>query len=411
MVENLLYQCPVVVDLTDPMQLDQIINKANYLLASGIEPHELNSLEYRLISEMEDVSPMASVAVKLARSKRIVESISEPTTVSIVFAVYKEHNRIRTKEEHPHGEDFLVRKSSQLNWLFQGSNVSWNMIVVDDGCPERSGQIAQEIIEKNDLSDHVNVLFLQDAIDQKLPVVRGLSTPDDSRKGGSITYGMWHAARKCNFNNHVIVYTDADLSTHLGQLGLMLHPIINKGKNVAIGSRRESDSVVMKSSSRNDRGKLFIYLWKRLVPELDYIIDTQCGFKAFKCETVNNIIDDLIERKFAFDIELLLKSELLKEHSIDKVGIAWIDSEAASTTTDLQPYHSMLQAIAAMYRKYLPTNPESDSFATFIEELSENEFQQLLMQIPTGITDREPMDYAEYNDVLPDDLREAIGIN
>jgi hypothetical protein len=50
---------------------------------------------------------------------------------------------------------------------------------------------------------------------------------------------------------------------------------------VAIGSRREPDSVVVKQGTRNDRGKLFIYLWKRMVPVLGDIIDTQCGFKAF----------------------------------------------------------------------------------------------------------------------------------
>ena len=39
----------------------------------------------------------------------------------------------------------------------------------------------------------VTVAFLQDAIDQKLPVVKGLENTKQSRKGGAIHYGV-HSA-------------------------------------------------------------------------------------------------------------------------------------------------------------------------------------------------------------------------
>ena len=50
------------------------------------------------------------------------------------------------------------------------------------------------------------------------------------------------------------------------------------------------------------------------------------------------LVDEMIEKKFAFDIELLLRAELKKIDSISKVAIAWIDGDTASTTTDIQPY-------------------------------------------------------------------------
>ena len=115
------------------------------------------------------------------------------------------------------------------------------------------------------------------------------------------------------------------------------------------------------------------------------IIDTQCGFKAFDAHALPNILEDLIEMKFAFDIELLLKTALIRERGITKVGIAWIDSEEASTTTDIQPYLPMLKSIAKMYRKYFKADPTRDSFANFIESLSEEEFKKLLDDIPEGI--------------------------
>lgn len=411
MVKDLLYECPIAVDLTSAAQLNLIRTKADFLLASGISTDDLVTLEKQLIHEMDDVSPIALIAVKLARSKRFVDSINQPLRVSVVFAAYKETTRIRTKEEHPHGEDFLNQKIAQLNWLFDNTNIEWKLILVDDGCPDGSGKIAQEIIHENQLEDQAEVLFLQDAIDKQLDVSKSLQSTNESRKGGSICYGMWHASKENSSDNHIIAYTDADLSTHLGQLGLMLHPIVDLDKTVVTGSRREKDSVVMKSPSRNNRGKLFIYLWKQLIHELDYIVDTQCGFKAFRADAVADIIDNLIEHKFAFDIELLLKAELRRKNTIAKVGIAWIDSEEASTTTDLQPYHSMLQSIARMYRKYIKSTQSADDFALFIEQLTEDEFHDLLNEIPDEITSKRPLEFATYNGVTVRQLKEAIGLN
>ena len=154
-----------------------------------------------------------------------------------MFAVYKEHQRILPPDQIAGGEDFLVRKVNQLEWLFKGQkDLTWDMIVVDDGCPEGSGRIAQNIIKVQNCGKIVRVLFLAEAIAAGAPVTVPLKTPDDSRKGGSIALGMWTAAQTPR-ENHVIVFTDADLSTHLGQTGLLMEQILAGGFDVAIGSR------------------------------------------------------------------------------------------------------------------------------------------------------------------------------
>jgi hypothetical protein len=283
------------------------------------------------------------------------------------------------------------------------------MFVIDNGCPEGSGKIAKHILntttEVN--TDHVTVAFLKDAIEKNPDVVKPLKSTDESRKGGSIEYGMYLAAQQQK-ENHVIIFTNADLSTHLGQSGLLVNHIINHGKKAAIGSRREKKSVVVKKGTRNTRGKLFIYLWKRLIPQLGYITDTQCGFKAFDATIVNKIIENTLEKKFAFDIELLLKTELLQHQSIQKVPIAWHDSEAASTTTDIQPYLSMLQAIPAMYREYLPAHPVSDNFALFIENLNETQWQKLVKHIPEAIANGDPSTFDRFDKVSVNELKKIL---
>jgi len=360
---------------------------------------ELAAFDKQLIDS--NTSDMAlNLAIKLARSKAFVKGIDNPLRVSVTFAMYKENNRILPPGEHPNGENFLMVKLQQLEWLFgDNPNIDWELLPVDDGCPEQSGLIAEGILRKNKVKENVEVLFLANAIENKLPMAKSLKSTNDSQKGGSIEYGMWFAAQKpCNYK-HVIVYTDADLSTHLGQTGLLLQPLHSKDKTVAIGSRRESNSVVIKKGVRNTRGKLFIYLWKRMLPELNYLVDTQCGFKAFKRETIKAIINDMIEPKFAFDIELLLKAEILQKDSIAKVGIAWIDSEAESTTTDIQPYLPMLQSIAKMYHKYTGANKESEQFSNFILSLNTDQWGKLVDHVPDAIADREPVEFATFNKV------------
>ena len=372
-------------DPRDDEHGERVLGAADLLLNDCSEAESLDSLEQQIFQRTDGVPLLVHLAVKLARSKALVRILKQPLHVSFVIAVYKEHTRMLRPDQHPHGEDCLVKKIEQLRWLFGDTTpVTWSIFIVDDGCPERSGRLAQEILEAQCPDAPVRVLFLEDAITNGLPVTHPMKSTADSQKGGSVAYGMWTAAQELR-ERHIIVFTDADLSVHLGQTGLLIDGIVREEKDAAIGSRRETTSVVIKTGHRNTRGKLFIYLWKGLIDPLHYITDTQCGFKAFTAETVRYVLNDLTEKRFAFDIELLLKTELRRSGSIRKTPVAWIDSEAASTTTGLQPYLSMLRAVVTMYRKYLPAEPEADKLADMIESMSETEWEYLASHVPAAI--------------------------
>ena len=393
------------IDLTNEKHAELITETAKSIINEDYTIEQIEKKEKELLSKNRNAPVFPLLCLKIAKSKILTQEIKESIRISIVFAIYKEHNRIKPVNEHPHGEDFLRKKVKQLAFLFENSpKVTWELVVVDDGCPEKSGAIARDIVDKEAWHDKVRVLYLSDAIKQKKTPTQGLQSTADSQKGGSIVYGMWDSVQRYGMNNHIVIFTDADLSTHLGQTMLLVHPIITQNKLAAIGSRREPESVVIKKNSRNNRGKLFIYLWKRLIPNLRDIVDTQCGFKAFKAEIIPEITRNMIEKKFAFDIELLLRTELIRKDSITKVPIAWIDSEAASTTTDLQPYLSMLQSIVEMYRKYFPQTKESNEFATIIESLNQEAFNTLLDNIPKEITKREPHEFSAFDRIKAGDF-------
>ena len=421
LAERLAADAPSGLDLTDPAQEEHASTAADALLASEATSSDLDALEAALATRKEAYPLLLHLAVKLARSRRLLEAIARgadghgdastatPLHLSVVFAVYKEHHRILRRDQHPHGEDFLIRKIGQLQWLFAGlpQSCHWDLTVVDDGCPEKSGELAEQILASRYGGANVQVLYLADAIVDELPVIQSLRTTDESQKGGAIVYGLWNVVQTRRAG-HIALFTDADLSTHLGQCGLLIDPLARGDRDAAIGSRREPTSVVVKKGVRNLRGKLFIYLWKRLLANLGHIVDTQCGFKAFRAEVVREIVDDLLEKRFAFDIELLLKTELRHPGSVVMVPIAWIDSEAASTTSELQPYLPMLRSMAKMYHKYLPPVATADSFAAFIDELTEDDWNRLLDRIPPAITEREPAEFGTFAGVSADDLRAVI---
>ncbi len=403
-------QAPAQLDLTNEEHESQTLRVADSLLVGGPDSRELRALEGQLLSRREDVPLQVQLAAKLALARSLMLARTDPAHVSVVFAVYKEHQRIRPAIEVTGGENFLVRKMAQLDWLLADCpQLTWDLIVVDDGCPENSGRIAAEIIAREGRTDQARVLYLAEAIAAGHPAAGDLATPDDSRKGGSIQLGLWEASREAR-PGHVVVFTDADLSTHLGQTGLLVEAILGQGHDVAIGSRRLPEAVVIKQGARNDRGKLFIYLWKRLIDILPEVIDTQCGFKGFRAGTVRAILPGMLERRFAFDLELLIKSRLLRPDGLAQRGIAWIDSDALSTTTDLQPYLPMLQAIVLMYRTYLPQNETADTFADFIDRLNEPAWVTLQEHIPVAITEREPAVFGEFASVSAAELSRAAGL-
>lgn len=255
-IADLLRAAPRQLELTDEAHSRAVTTVADQLLERFPAPGALEQLEAELLAD--DACPLLiHVAVKAARSKRALRSLTGPAHLSLVFAVYKEHLRILPRSAHPHGEAFLARKVEQLGWLFDDvDGFDWDLTVVDDGCPEGSGRLAAEAIDALGEA-RARVLFLEDAIQRGLPPGRGLASTAESRKGGAIQYGMWAASQEPR-PGHVIAFTDADLSTHLAQTGLLMAPILAQSQDLAIGSRREPSSVVVKQGTRNVRGKLFI---------------------------------------------------------------------------------------------------------------------------------------------------------
>lgn len=216
-------------DLTNPNQNAKVLELAEDIYSSFSNILELENELFNDPDFVTQTSPILLEAIKCAASKSQLSQSGKSIHLSVVFAMYNETARLQKKTENIHGEDCLREKIRQLKWLQQGMSdlISWNIIAVDDGCPAKpsSYEVASEIV-KSEFYRNVEVLKLESAINN-LAICQGfmdLNTTKDSRKGGAITYGLWKTqdifvpAHK----HHVVIYTDADLSSNLAQSGLLI---------------------------------------------------------------------------------------------------------------------------------------------------------------------------------------------
>lgn len=333
------------------------------------------------------------LAAKIAYSYALMKKIKSPTCLSIVFPVYNEKNRLHKNTDHPNGENFLRAKIKQLEKLFSlNPKLRWRLIIVDDGSTDGTGHIIKYILEReypNYLKNQqIQVFFMKDALKERLPYLEGVRTVKDSGKGSSIMYGLDKARKTVTLKTnekHILVYTDADLSVHLGQLGLALYKIVEEGCEALIGQRRLPSSVVRRPKFKSARGKLYIYLLKKLLPQFDELIsDPQAPFKMMTEQAFKKIIKFMREPGFSFDVELLLLLKL-SDISTCNMGIGFIDSAKESHTKSNNVHLRILKSIVDIRKRHLPRSPADSALEHFIKSLSNDDWLILTNNIPIKI--------------------------
>jgi hypothetical protein len=332
---------PDEIDLTDSSQDNLIFAAATELMNTYKNISVLRNFDKWLTSRPEKYKNAMLLVSKLALSKIYVKQMDRPLNVSLVLAMYNEHNRIRPKSsDNLNGEDFVRRKMKQMEWLTKDSPVRFNMILVDDGCPNQSGEKAKKIVEAEGYKN-AKVLYLDDGIKSNSPPIQGLKSTNESRKAGSIQYGMWHAMEKYSERDkpHIVVFTDADMAAPVNQIGLLLERQDDKTM-VTIASRYDRGGICRGPWGKNgevqgltefDRRMVGLrgVLFSKLFPQTGNITDTQCGLKAFNADLLRQILTKTTERTFSFDIELLVLAAAAGT-DIAIAPIYWHDSIAES---------------------------------------------------------------------------------
>ncbi len=386
---------PVARDLTDPAENQAVLDCASALVAGEMIGEEI---------VLAHGAAVAAEAEAVCRSRARLVAAGGAGHVSVVWAMYGETGRMVTREEHPHGEDFVRMKARQLDWLTDGTGVTWSVVAVDDGCPDTpsSAEVMRRIVASDGYPAEghraMTVLRLADLIDDGPsigPAFDRLAGPEQSRKGGSIIAGLAHALRVSVTGRHVVAYTDADLSANLAQLGTLAAPILLPGLGDRVGDAAPAiavlgqrygvpEAVLVKPSgpvrepfSTGGKADKIIVLFRHavratLIPELAHVPDTQAGFKAFDPAALQAVLPKVSSFDETFDVELLI--HLAQEYGAAALAIepiVFTEDFAATNFPSADPdvrHLAMIEQVVRLYDRLIArARPATGEAAALLE--------------------------------------------
>jgi len=160
----------------------------------------------------------------------------------------------------------------------------FEILVMANGCTDRTVEVAISAA-------------------QKRSYIRVYDIPEAAGKGAAVLEGFRKA------RGQYVLFADADASTSADSL-LDLALLLEK-YDIAIGSRRLANSVTLQEQPRLRRicSTLFLHV-VRFLFQLPYR-DTQCGAKALRHDAAQTLAACVQEKRWAFDVDLLLTARAL----------------------------------------------------------------------------------------------------
>lgn len=178
-----------------------------------------------------------------------------------------------------YNEEKIIRENA-LEAAAQVENLAedYEVLVVDDGSADQTSQQAQLAAQEN-------------------PHIRVLRYEQNAGKGNALRVGT--AAAQGSY----IAFCDADLDLAPAQLKEFIEIMQREQADVVIGSKMHKDSKVEYPFIRR------IYSWGYYIFLLVLFQlntkDTQTGLKLFRAEVIKPVMQQILVKRFAFDIEVL----------------------------------------------------------------------------------------------------------
>ena len=393
-------------DLTNELHHKSLYHLTEELIKTETDPHHL------LTRAAEAGTPLEfRIASHLVKSRQYLQNSNKAFKLGVVFAMWGEHHRLLPKSStNPNGENTLQTKIDQLEWITRNTDVEWKLYAVDDGCPYDSGKIALDTIKDHPKRDQVEVMFLNDAIPTKSGPLRNLDSVDDSKKGGAIILG---ANKAIEDGMDAVMYTDADNSVHLGQVGILLQPHLDDHFNVVLGNRKDPLSVLVKQESRWGIGIKLLRHMQRMVGVSIFsrgILDSQAAFKLYESKILASVIEDPAVFDFSFDSDWIA-AVIKQDIPLKKVPFAFVDSFAESASIVQGPMTTwerlLLGLVKSVRHRELPHHEE---MAQVLEDeiKSSADLDILIHHLPEELSDVEDKKLGDPGIMSPSEIKNWI---
>ncbi len=205
---------------------------------------------------------------------------------------------------------------------------SFELIVVDDGSRDATGEAALQAVQRHRLGKLVRVIGY---------------TPNQG-KGWALRQGAEAA------QGRYVAFFDADLDIAPTHIPAYLEVLRREKADAVIASKRHPESRLEYAKSRVWISNLY-YWFNRIFFRLD-IKDTQSGMKVFRREVLDRAMPRLLGKRFAFDLELLV--------TIRRDGGKIIEQPVTIENHDkfgrigvLSLWHAFVDTLAIFYRAHI----------------------------------------------------------
>lgn len=228
-------------------------------------------------------------------------------SLSIVIPAYNESARIG------HALEQVLQTVEEQNWQAE-------VLVVNDGSTDNTAQIVGRYAQSH-------------------PYLHLIENEGNRGKGYSVRHGILKA------QGEIVMFTDADLSAPMTEARSLIDAI-RQGADVAIGSRwlDRSRQTHHQPLYRRFFGRCFNGV-TRLIMRLPFA-DTQCGFKAFRCNVAHTIFQLQRIERWGFDPELLFIAHK-RGYRVVEVPVSWGHDER-SRISYLRDGLQMLKELACI---------------------------------------------------------------
>ncbi|MFC6939082.1 flippase-like domain-containing protein [Salinirubellus sp. GCM10025818] len=204
--------------------------------------------------------------------------------VSVVLPAYDEEETIE--------ETVRISLSTLASFLPEGS---FEVIVAEDGCSDRTPEIADRLARED-------------------AQVRHFHSDERLGRGGALERAF-EAAR-----GDTLVYYDTDLATDMGHLEELVESVRTEGYDVATGSRRMPGARQPRETERGVASDGYNTL-VRAVLRSD-LRDHQCGFKAFDREALFALLPAVGDDHWFWDTEILVKAQR-RGYDVKEFPVEW----------------------------------------------------------------------------------------
>ncbi|PSQ48042.1 glycosyl transferase [Halobacteriales archaeon SW_7_65_23] len=159
---------------------------------------------------------------------------------------------------------------------------SYEVIVAEDGCDDRTPEIADELAAEHE-------------------AVRHLHSDERLGRGGALEFAFRQA------RGETLVYFDTDLATDMAHLEKLVESVRSGDADVATGSRLLAGSDADRPAKRDVPSRGYNALVRLLLRS--NVQDHQCGFKAFDREVVFALLEEVEDDHWFWDTELLVRAQ------------------------------------------------------------------------------------------------------